>query len=305
MKSEFTKTDIRRLDGGLLLMFQALLEHRNARKAAAQLHLSQSAISHGLSRLRDLLDDPLFIRKPHGFEPTQRALELSPQVEALIRMASNFIGGQDEFDASTSTRVFKISAPEFVASVVGGPLIDRLRREAPEASVWISHMPEQDAFEAVRRGELDLAIGRYETLPPASAGLLKEALYEDSYCVVARRGHPTLKGKISLDQYDHCEHVFANARSEVPSVETEESYSWLRVVAIVPQWLTALSLASTTDSIATCPKRLAERVAKTFRLQVLDAPFEVIHPISVSVVRRANGTDAAVTWLLNQIQASM
>jgi hypothetical protein len=73
--SDFNLNQIRRLDGGLLLVFRELLRTRRASAVAQRLGLSPSAISHALNRLRDLFGDPLFIRRPHGFEPTRRAEE--------------------------------------------------------------------------------------------------------------------------------------------------------------------------------------------------------------------------------------
>ncbi|MBS0410897.1 MAG: LysR family transcriptional regulator, partial [Proteobacteria bacterium] len=76
--AEFDLNKIRRLDGTLLLVMRELLRRRQAQAAAARLGLSASAVSHALGRLRDLFEDPLFIRRPHGLEPTRRALELGP-----------------------------------------------------------------------------------------------------------------------------------------------------------------------------------------------------------------------------------
>ncbi len=82
--ADFDQLKIRRLDGGLLLIFRELLVHKRASEVSRRLGLSQSAISHALTRLRDLFGDPLFIRKSHGFEPTRRAQELRPRIEALL-----------------------------------------------------------------------------------------------------------------------------------------------------------------------------------------------------------------------------
>ena len=85
--SDFDLNQIRRLDGGLLLVFRELLRTRRASTVAERLGLSPSAISHALTRLRDLFNDQLFVRRPHGFEPTRRALELGPKIEALIDLS--------------------------------------------------------------------------------------------------------------------------------------------------------------------------------------------------------------------------
>src|ERR1700734_4185265 len=84
--SDIDNRDIRRIDGGLLLVFRELCRRGRTTAVAAHLGLSQSAVSHALGRLRDLFDDPLSLRRPHGLEPTQRAIELAPRIEALIEM---------------------------------------------------------------------------------------------------------------------------------------------------------------------------------------------------------------------------
>jgi len=301
---EIDDIDIRRLDGGLLLAFQALLQYRNATKVAAQLNLSQSAISHALARLRTVFDDPLFIRRPHGLEPTRRALELGPQVDAVIDGVATLMGGAQRFDPKQSKRLFRISAPEFVAVLIGARLINQFHAVAPGASYWMSHLSEQPAFDALRRGEIDIAIGRYPSLPPTATGLISEPLFEDRYCVVARRDHPRLNGAISVVEYHDAAHVFASAQSEVAAEETKLDYSHLEISAIVPYWLTALTLASTSDAIATCPRRLAGRLADTLALQVMAAPFEST-PMTISTVRRADDGDASKDWLLDQLRQSI
>src|SRR5687768_8137790 len=96
--SDIDQNKLRRLDGGLLLVFRELLRAGRASVAAERLGLSQPAISHALGRLRDLFDDPLFVRRPHGFEPTRRAQELGPQIEALIGLAGAALSPDNSFE---------------------------------------------------------------------------------------------------------------------------------------------------------------------------------------------------------------
>ena len=76
--------NIRRIDLNLLVYLDVLLHERNVTKAAAQLGITQPAMSNGLRRLRDLFEDPLLIRTSDGMSPTQRALELQPQVRDIL-----------------------------------------------------------------------------------------------------------------------------------------------------------------------------------------------------------------------------
>ncbi|HEX4711257.1 LysR family transcriptional regulator [Phenylobacterium sp.] len=300
--SEFDPNQIRRLDGGLLLVFRELLRTRRASTVAQRLGLSPSAISHALNRLRDLFEDPLFIRRPHGFEPTQRALELGPKIESLIEMTGEALSRDAGFDPARSERMFMFAAPEFVTALTGGELINRLKAVAPKVSFGVSFSGEEDAFRALRRGEIDFALGRFGAARP---GFTTEVLFEDCYCVAARKAHPRISGPLDWASWRDIGHVFAWSPSETASDSAEAGAGEVVArVAAVPQWLTALVLASSTDGLVTCPRRLAERHAERLGLQVLDPPFEP-DVITVSVVRRAGVADTGADWFLQLVREAV
>jgi len=290
--------NIRRMDGSLLLVFRELLREKRATTVARRLGLSQSAISHALTRLRDIFGDPLFVRKPHGLEPTRRALELGPRVDTLLQMADETLARERKFVPAESKRRFILSAPEFVTALIGARLIEAFRKQAPRASVIFESAPQQPAFQALRRGELDLALGRFGAVP---AGLTSEVLFEDRYCVVARRGHPKFKGRISMEAYETAGHVFAISEG---ATEEEESNTSAVLLGAVPRWLTVLMIVAASDAIGTVPLRLAERQAKMLGLQVIKASY-LQNRITVSAVRRADVKDAGADWFLAQVKAAV
>ena len=75
------KTNLARIDLNLLVLFETVFEERHVARAAMRLHVSPSAVSHGLGRLRRLMDDPLFLRQPKGVVPTERAKLLAAQMD--------------------------------------------------------------------------------------------------------------------------------------------------------------------------------------------------------------------------------
>jgi DNA-binding transcriptional LysR family regulator len=289
--------NIRRMDGALLLVFHELLREKRATTVAERLGLSQSAISHALGRLRDIFEDPLFVRRPHGLEPTRRAQELGPQIQSLLHLADATLARERRFEPKESTRRFIASAPEFVTALIGGRLVEIFRKQAPKASVILEWQP-AIAFPALRRGEADLVIGMFETVP---TGLVREVLFEDRYCVIARRGHPTLKGKLTIDLYNTTPHVFAIHEG---AEDSGENSSQLTLRASVPRWLTVLMMVAGSDCIGTVPLRLAERHAGTLKLQVIKSPL-VQNRITVSVVRREGVKDAGLDWFVDQIKAAV
>jgi DNA-binding transcriptional LysR family regulator len=293
--------DIRRLDGGLLLVFRGLLRRRRTTAVAQELGLSQSAVSHALTRLRDLFGDPLFLRRPHGLEPTRRALELGPRIEALIDRIGEALRRDAGFTPANSRRRFVISAPEFVTALIGAALVNVFRDSAPHASFAIDFLAHDRALAALRRGEIDLALGRFDALPPDCTA---ETIYTDEYCVAARRRHPRLKGRITNAQYQGIGHVFAHSESEMERGENAIATPQIAFTCVVPRWLTVLAIVAESDAIATAPRKLVERQAKLLGLQVLDPPF-IPTKIDVKAVRRAAGEDAGLDWLLQEIRAAV
>jgi len=299
--SDIDINKLRRLDGGLLLVFRELIRTRRASQAADRLGLSQPAISHALNRLRDLFEDPLFVRRPHGFEPTRRAEELAPKIEAIIELSDQALSREPGFDPSTSRRRFRFVAPEFVAALIGADLILQLKAKAPGVQFAIGHWDEDAALGALRRGEIDFALGRFGASRP---GFVVEPLFEDRYCVAARADHPQLKGAISEAQWREIGHIFAWWASETAQDPPVSEIEPVVQLAWVPQWLTALVLASSTDGLVTCPRRLAERHAAKLGLQVLDMPFPP-NRIAVSLMRRTGVRDAGTDWFLDRVREAV
>jgi DNA-binding transcriptional LysR family regulator len=304
--SDISQLDIRRVDGGLLLVFRELCRRGRTTAVAAHLGLSQSAVSHALARLRDLFGDPLFLRKPHGLTPTRRALELAPRIDALIDMLGEALQPDPGFDPARSGRWFHIAATEYAPEAIGGALVRRIHGAAPGAGFVFQYLRGYRALEALGRGQLDLVLGRFESLPGGFIGL---PLYEDRYCTVARRGHPAIDGEIDLASWRRTGHVFVASHSPADGVmgptigeDPMPSPADVATVALVPRWEMALAAVAASDAIATGPRRLAEREAERLGLQVLEPP-EAAPPWTVSLVRR-EGADAGLDWFCGEVRAA-
>ncbi|HLI67910.1 MAG TPA: LysR substrate-binding domain-containing protein [Caulobacteraceae bacterium] len=308
--SEFDQLQVRKLDGGLLLVFRELLARRRASEVAAQLGLSPSAISHALGRLRDLFGEQLFVRRSHGLEPTQRALELAPKIEALIELIGQTVSTEQGFDPASARRRFRIACQGSIASLIGGHLTGTFRRFAPGCAFSIRPAMFDRALRAVRRGEVDVALGAFRQIPQ---GLAAAPLFEDDYVVIARKGHPQADGAIDMAAYALGGHIFVGDPDGALTDETpvdretiEGTYGgmpgpgevWTH--AYVSQWETAMLLVSTTNAMADCPRSLARRFAGPLGLQVLEPPFGRFR-FTVQAVRRANAADPGLDWFMGRV----
>jgi DNA-binding transcriptional LysR family regulator len=299
--------DIRRMDGGLLLVFRELCRRGRTTAVAAHLGLSQSAVSHALARLRDLFDDPLFLRRPHGLEPTARAVALAPKVEALIELMGASLRPEPGFDPAASSRWFRIFATEYAAEGLAAALAPRLRAAAPRAGFSLQFMRAYLALDALRRGQVDLVLGRFDTLP---FGFVGDALFDDGYCVAARADHPTIRGGIDYETWRSAGHVFVGAFSPSDNVvgpaigeDAIPRPDEVVGVAIVPRWEMALAVVAASDAISTGPRSIAEPLAGRLGLQLLALPGDTVGPWTVSIARR-EGPDSGLDWLCGEIRAA-
>jgi DNA-binding transcriptional LysR family regulator len=246
-------------------------------------------------------------------EPTQRALELGPRIEALIAMMGAAVTEDRGFDAANSRRRFRIVCPEDTATLLAAPLVEIFRREARRASFSTRYAVLDRALRALRRGEAEVAIGVFEQIP---RGFEARVLFEDEYCVIARGGHPTVRGSIDLATYARIGHVFVGNPDGVLAEDTPFDREAMRATygefpgpdlvrthAYFTLRESAMLMVSESDVLADCPRRLAERFANRLDLQVIDPPFAPFR-FTVQAVRRAEAPDAGVDWLMDRIAAA-
>lgn len=299
---DISDTKLRKLDLGLLLVFQEVYRHGRSSAAADRLRLSQPAISQALRRLEELLEEPLFIRSAAGMRPTSRAIEIAPKVDALLELASETIN-RLQFEPVTSNRLFRVHAADFAASLLMAPLVQRFAICAPAAklSLGFAGVPSH-AFHLLRTGGLDLAVGRF---PDPPKDCVASQLFEEDYQVVARVGHPSMRNGLDLDIYLQAQHVivsFAGDLTGTIDVDLASLGHARNVVAASPMFLSAFAAVATSDLIATAPRRLAARFAGVFGLAAYELPFPASR-FHIDLVRaRSTLKDRALDWLTGEIQ---
>jgi len=152
-----------RLDLNLLRVFDAVWQTRSVTVAASNLHLTQPAVSKQLHRLRELLEDPLFVRTNDGMAPTPRAEALAGLVRQALSEVRNAIELQLGFDPRSSDRTFRIFTSDLGQMVFLPKLLDLVSRQAPAVNIHTVQVPAQRMRGvALESGDVDLAVGYFE-----------------------------------------------------------------------------------------------------------------------------------------------
>jgi DNA-binding transcriptional LysR family regulator len=284
------------LDLNLLVALDALLREGGVTRAADRLGLSQPAASHALRRLRELIGDPLLVRRGGGMTLTPKAESLrAPLGEVLEKARGLFV--QDRFDPAESRRRFSLMMPDLVASLLAPILVERLESIAPGVRLdfvpWSG--PTMMATESER--EIDLVVTYQAHEFP---GFHRERLYSDTDLLAVRRGRPGVRRLRELPVFLAAHHVAVVGRGE----SADPIDIWLagegvaRVIAVAaPTYLQALHLAARSDLVAFVPSRLVRLVARQLGLIAVPPPLDpgldeqfVHHPSRLHV-------DPASVWL--------
>lgn len=303
--SDLSTSQLRRLDLTLLLVFLGLVRHRKAADVAVELGLTQSAISQAVKRLRDIFQDELFLRRPHGMEPTATALALEDPVRRAVEALRGALGAARAFDPMEAEGVVRIAALDAEQAVLIPPLAARLRQAAPGLRLSVLPLGRADAVEALTEGRTDLALGFIWDLPDTIVG---EQLYEESFLVTGLPQALPDVPSIDLDAYCAADHVLISPAGDLRGVVDDRLAAMGRNRTItlgLPAFLPALAAVASSGALLTLPARLAERLAPGFGLVTATPPLEVRRfPVSVFWHRR-NSADPRTAWLRGQLQLAL
>lgn len=263
-------------DLNLIAVFDALIREGNVTRAADQLGMSQSAISHALRRLRAFFDDPLFVKTGEGMKPTPRAVELTQSVLSVMGMIRSDLLIHAGFDAAKAKRVFSLCMTDMGELIFLPRLIERLRIAAPHCTIRTRQIPPKQIFAALEAGESDLAIGSLHAMPE---GLFQQQLFTRSFVTIVSRKNKKIGKEMTTEQFFEMEHIVVAL-----SGKTEESYDSVleeyavkrKVYLTTPHFLTVpLIIEQNPQLIATVPRELGRIFEKTKSIRIVETPIRL------------------------------
>lgn len=291
-----------RLDGfdlNLLLAFDALLDERNVTRAAQRLNVTQSAMSASLKRLRDALGDPILLQHGKTMLPTPHALALAPEVSVTIVALRRLIQPSTGFDPATSSRVFRIAASDYIATVLLAPLLKELEREAPMIRLDIS-LPTDSTAERLAKGDFDLLLTPEEFNDPEHPS---ELLFEELHVVVGCKHNPLLASPLTAEAFASAGHVAVRIDGRNTFIENELNRLALerRVEVYAPSFMQAPWLLPGTKRIALMHERLARLTAPHLGLRVVAPPFEIPVMREMMQFHSTRRSDEGLAWFRSRL----
>lgn len=294
------------LDLNLLVVFATLWDTRNVTRAGERLALSQSAVSHALRRLRERLDDELFVLGSHGLVPTPRATELIAPVREALEKIDQALQGGDTFQPATAQRKFRIAAGDFVEFLILPRLIQHLSLEARGVMIEVIPLPPANGLSALLESrEIDLVINTPITV---GAGLRHELItaIELVTMIWAREGVPP--GRFPLDLYLQRPQVMIELHQRNGNI-IDQTLTALglerRIGALVQNFMAMPVIAAQTGYICNLPKLIAQVFADNFGLTWHEPPVDIPEPELVAYWHSRYDADPGLIWLRERVRQSI
>lgn len=303
------------IDLNLFRVLLALLDHRSVSRAAEELALTPSAVSHALGRLRTALGDPLFERRGGGLSPTAYAVDVGRRVRNSMDTLRDALN-REEFDPATAEREFVIAGGSYAVMVILPRIINHLAKVAPGVRLRLRRIEDQSAVD-VEHGQLDLIFGAAAN---ATGRLEWRPLVTDRMVWIARRGHPTVHAPLTMEMLSETRHILIEKFNRVFSPEYPElrrffdegrelgdasravvGHNRRRIAGsstICSDTMHAIAMAAQSDSVTLTLRALAEAFL-TDQIQILDPPHST-PPIEIGVIFHPDrARDPGFRWFLS------
>jgi DNA-binding transcriptional LysR family regulator len=258
-----------------LRLVDALARNSNLGEAAEEIGLTQSAASHALARLRQELDDPIFLRTSDGMRPTPYGLRLAASVRDALQSLRAGLDRRAEFVPETSARTFNVIMSDVSQMLYLPELLPRLSTQAPGITLRVHALPSKAAHLILESGEVDLAVGAFSRL---IAGCRQKRLYRERYVCVVRKDHPQFEQGMSLEAFCSVPQALVDPRGYVH----ERLDRWLAQQKVartaklhVPYFLSLPLVIARSDLLVVMASRVAKTYAEMLPLKIMPPPVKL------------------------------
>jgi DNA-binding transcriptional LysR family regulator len=264
--------DSEKADLNLLRVFHTIFEARNLTTAGHRLDLSQPAVSYALGRLRAIFNDPLFVRSGNEMTPTSAALAMRDPVRRAMAAVNDALRFAAPFAATSSSRVFRVAMSDIGAFVFLPLLCDRIAATSAQLRLDVVSMPLDEVQDALRRGEIDLAIGNLPSLKRSTQFI---QLFREDYVCMTRLGATQARQAMSLELFTKLSHILVtsseNAHEQIEQHFVEHGLQ--RNIALrVPHFTVVPEILRRTDWVVTLPRRAAPSLNPVGEFKVFELP---------------------------------
>ncbi|MEH6452718.1 MAG: LysR substrate-binding domain-containing protein [Psychromonas sp.] len=309
--------NLAKIDLNLLVTLQILLEEESATRAASRLHLSPSALSKSLNRLRETIGDPLFMRTAHGLKPTSHALQLKLLLPDILQGLYQ-VTLPPSFNPTSSHRQFSFAMVESAYETLLPSFIGPILNQAPHINLDTYGWNEK-SMQGLVQGQIDFGITARDLHPTSDYrlnnlpyGITQTTLFTDQQICLVRKNHPILKvveqGNWNIEAYLNMKHVQVRCEGNdwwALDYHLAESNQHRNISSTLPDFYGAASVCAHSDLIFTLPSSFVAHAQKLYPLVELALPIEFSPLAYVLLWHQRNNDEPGHKWIRETICSSI
>lgn len=290
---------IQKLDLNLLKVFESIYQEQNMSRTAELLHITPSAVSHSLKRLRECLGDPLFQRSNNKMLPTPACQRMAPLIIDNLTRLRQILQHWGEFHPASSQHHFRLGMHYALEPSIFPLLAKRLAAVAPNITLASVKVDREHLSRELGAGHIDMAL---DVALPMKPPVLHAKLIDDEFCVLLRADHP-LANALNKSSYFAAQHIGVSNRPSGASVEDLlfQQQGLSRLIGIRCQnYYAAKGIVEDSNYLLTLPKLLATQM-HVDSLLVKPIPFDIAQIATHLYWHKNTVQDEALSWLRVQL----
>lgn len=262
-----------RLDLNLVRVFIAIYETGSLTLASERLFITQPTVSYSLGKLREALNDQLFVRTRDGMVPTACATQTYERFSNGMAEIDRAVEQTSRFVPERSDRRFRIAMSDIGEMIFISPILRKITPIAPQVELEVVQMAVDDLPTWLALGRVDAAIGHLPTI----CDITRNAhLFEEHYVCLLRQDHPSIRGPLTLEAFVAARHAYVSSSFFGHKQVEEQLYKLgVKVGLRIPHFTILPGLISTSDLIVVLPSRVAKSFEPYGGLQTLALPIEL------------------------------
>ena len=285
--------DLNKVDLNLFVVLDSIYSESSLSGAAKRLYVTQPAVSAALSRLRDVFNDPLFIRSGRRMVPTPTTESIIGQVREALGLIRTSVDKSYHFEPIKEHKLVRLSMNDYNEYLVVPKLYRALEQQAPHMRLQTVQLNRRDAIKSLSAGQLDFVV---DAPLLSDQNLSHQPMAEINYVCIVRDDHPATSEPLTLERYMDLSHVHVSSRTSgqgYVDYALEKMNLTRRIVVRTQHYLMIRRLVTQTNLAATVP----ETIANIPGTRILELPVE-LEPLGNHLYwHRSRDDDPVIQWL--------
>ena len=257
------------LDINLYPLFIAIYEQKSISKAAQMLYVSQSAASHALQRLRQQLQDDLFVRAGAKMLPTPFAEQIYHPICQALFSIQNISQQRLQFDSSM-VKTLKIAVHDEIEPIIFPRLIQHFNQLNLDIQFQSFRLDRKTAVADLAAQQIDFVVDLQQNYGDK---IQFQTLVQDYYVLCTHQNH------ITADDFFSAPHIGVSSRREgilLEDIHLNKKKQNRQIFLRCQHYSTALQiLEQYPTAMLSIPKGILSHFQIPKKLNVLDYPVDL------------------------------